>query len=342
MCLTGGAWGMEREVILSQHQACCTSPRHSCTAPFSIRMHPQKKHTPPPFFHPVRLSPPSPAPLSLDIPTGDGPSPLLLAALLRRRPSSIIAFATQAGSDQAAFHPHHHHHAHTTSTRASHGEVRQATRYVDAPRAGRKGRMHGPPPSPPTFHSPSIPSHALIPPTSCVQSAGALTCRVGHAKSNAHFQTAHSFHTRPPPTEEEVQTWVEGVLQEPFPIDQTFAEALKDGTRLCRLLNTVKVRTSGGRGMWPVFRVCWPSSSPLSVRPTDRPPKRKRDHDAHPPFSPHAPTTPTHKYSPGASRSSTSRETCSSRWRISAFSSPRRGAWASRPSIALKRTTSIK
>jgi len=43
--------------------------------------------------------------------------------------------------------------------------------------------------------------------------------------------------------EEEVQHWVEGVLKEPFPEGMTFAEALKDGTRLCRLINEVQVRT---------------------------------------------------------------------------------------------------
>ncbi|KAM3574496.1 hypothetical protein VYU27_003600 [Nannochloropsis oceanica] len=40
--------------------------------------------------------------------------------------------------------------------------------------------------------------------------------------------------------EEEVQHWVESVLKEPFPEGMTFAEALKDGTRLCRLINEVQ------------------------------------------------------------------------------------------------------
>lgn len=42
--------------------------------------------------------------------------------------------------------------------------------------------------------------------------------------------------------EEEVQQWIEGVLKEPFPEDLTFAEALRDGTRLCRLMNEIQVR----------------------------------------------------------------------------------------------------
>lgn len=50
-------------------------------------------------------------------------------------------------------------------------------------------------------------------------------------------------------TEKEVQHWVEGVLKEPFPEGMTFAEALKDGTRLCRLINEVQVRVvCGGFG----------------------------------------------------------------------------------------------
>lgn len=36
---------------------------------------------------------------------------------------------------------------------------------------------------------------------------------------------------------------MEGVLKEPFPEGMTFAEALKDGTRLCRLINEVQVCT---------------------------------------------------------------------------------------------------
>lgn len=47
-------------------------------------------------------------------------------------------------------------------------------------------------------------------------------------------------------TEEEVQHWVESVLKEPFPEGMTFAEALKDGTRLCRLINEVQVCVACG------------------------------------------------------------------------------------------------
>ena len=51
--------------------------------------------------------------------------------------------------------------------------------------------------------------------------------------------------------EAEVQKWIEAVVNEPFPHDKPYEDALKDGVILCKLMNVLspgsipKINTSG-------------------------------------------------------------------------------------------------
>jgi hypothetical protein len=49
---------------------------------------------------------------------------------------------------------------------------------------------------------------------------------------------------------------VEGVLKEPFPEGMTFGEALRDGVRLCRLINEVQVCSVHTRVCFYITRAC--------------------------------------------------------------------------------------
>lgn len=59
--------------------------------------------------------------------------------------------------------------------------------------------------------------------------------------------TRHT-HTPVPPTEKDVQQWMESVLGEPFPEDLTFAQALKDGQVCTCVYKTVQRAVGFGLG----------------------------------------------------------------------------------------------